>query len=613
MNDGMEIFEFGPFRVDVLRRYLEREGQPLNLSGKAFEILVVLLRERGEVVDKDSLMRQVWPDTIVEENNITVAISSLRKALGETPTRPKWIITIPGRGYNFVGEVHCRTPKAEPVEVISIVEAPTRWSRTAKLIAAGVLPVLLAAGGLIAVYFSNRVSSKPVRSVAVLPFDIINKDSGNDYLGLGLTDALITRLGNAQLVVRPLTTVGRFADKDPIQSGRDLDVDAVVEGTIQTATDRIRVSVRLLRVRDGKLLLAQTFDVAKDNAFALEDSISERVASTLSLPLGSQQQNIQHERHPANPVAYADYLRGTYYAANFYNLDGYNKALHSMQSAIEEDPGYALAYSGLADIYYDSSNLTLPPNEAIPRAKIAAQKAVELDPSLGAAHVSLGVIATMYDWDWPAAERELGTAIAQDPNLATAHLWFGIHQMQLGDFDRGISEVRKAHELDPVSNIINSYYGIALFWARRYDDSINELHQAIAVDPSFMPSYVGLCWTLEVKGETKAALEACKQAVKLDPSPWPTLALARAQALVGDRATAAATVDGLHTQGDKFVSGYDRAAVYATLGRTDDAFAALEEAYQSHAEWMSYLKIDPLMDSLRNDPRYVYLLRRLNL
>jgi DNA-binding winged helix-turn-helix (wHTH) protein/TolB-like protein len=613
MSEKAEIFEFGQHRVDVLRRSVEREGQPVALSGKAFDILVVLLEQRGEVVDKDALMRYVWPDIAVEENNITVAISGLRKALSETPANPKWIVTVPGRGYSFVGEVRCDPPTAETDLPIAPTTAPPppRRSRTLYLFAAGVLLVALSAYGVIAWLSPNWFAPKPLRSVAILPFGVLKQDSRNDYLGLGLTDAVITRLGNTQLVVRPLATVSRFAERNPIQSGHDLRVDAVVEGTVQTADNRIRVFVRLLRVRDGKPLWAQTFDVASDDAFALEDSIAERIASNLAGSLTGQQENALNKRPTANASAYRNYLRGRYYSHK-YTEDGFRKAIDYLQSAIDSDPAYALAYSGLADTYYDASNLIFPPSEAMPRAKAAAQRAVELDPSLAAAHVSLGLIASKYDWNWDVAEREFQAALAIDPNLATAHLWFGLYRAQLGDFNRAISELRRAQELDPLSSEINCYLGGVLYWARHYDDSINQLRQAITFDPTFVPNYVILCWALDAKGDTKAALDACKQGSEHLVNPWTTLALARAQALAGDHATAAATITYLAKQAE-FVSGYDRAAVYAALGRNDDAFAALESAYQSRAEWMAYLKVDPQMDTLRRDPRYTAVLKRLSL
>lgn len=510
--------------------------------------------------------------------------------------------------------MRCDPPTAETSPPIVPTTAPPsrHRSRTAYLFVAGALLVAVSAYGLIAWLIPNWFAPKPPRSLAVLPFGVLNKDSKDDYLGLGLADALITRLGNTQLVVRPLATVSRFAARDPLQSGRDLGVDAVVEGSVQTADNRVRVSARLLRVRDGTPLWGQTFDVASDNAFTIEDSIAERVASSLAGHLTGQQQSALKKRPTANASAYGNYLRGRYYSQK-YTEDGFRKAVDYLQSAIDSDPGYALAYSGLADTYYDASNLVFPPHEALPRARAAAQRAVELDPSLAAAHVSLGLIASKYDWNWDVAEREFQAALAVDPNLATAHLWFGVNRAQLGDFNRAIAEVRRAQELDPLSGEVNAYLGAVLYWAKRYDDSINQLRQAIGFDPTFVPNYVILCWALDAKGDTKAALDACKQATERQMNPWTTLALARAQALAGDHITAAATMASLAKQTELFVSDYDRAAVYAALGQTDHAFAALEEGYQSRAEWMAYLKVDPQMDTLRPDPRYTALLKRLGL
>jgi DNA-binding winged helix-turn-helix (wHTH) protein/TolB-like protein/Tfp pilus assembly protein PilF len=559
MREGGPILEFGPFRLDLLRRSLERDGQPIALSGKALEILAILLERRGDVVDKDDLMRQVWPDTAVEENNITVAISALRKALGETASATKWIVTIPGRGYSFVG----------------------------------------------------LAASQPLRSVAILPFSVLNQNGRNEYLGLGLADAVITRLGNTPLIVRPLASVSRFAGQDPIQTGRDLGVDAVVVGSIRTADDLIRVSVHLFRVRDSHPLWAQNFDVNTDHAFTLEDSISERIVSHLTGRLTGEQQSALNRRRTENPSAYTNYLRGRYYAKK-YSEDGFRKALAYLQAAIDSDPGYALAHSGLADLFYDSSNLVFPPRDIMPRAKAAAQRAVELDPSLAAAHVSLGLIASKYEWDWEAAEREFQAALAIDPNLATAHLWYGTYRAQMGDFNRAIPELQRAQELDPLSGEINAYLGLVLYWARQYDDSINQFRQAITFDPTFVPSYVCFAWVLAARGNTKAALEACEQAVERQSNAWTTLALARAQALAGDPVIAASTMDRIGKEAPRFVSGYDRAAVHAALGQTDEAFAALEDGYQARAEWMGYLKVDPQMDTLRSDPRYATLLARLN-
>jgi tetratricopeptide (TPR) repeat protein len=248
----------------------------------------------------------------------------------------------------------------------------------------------------------------------------------------------------------------------------------------------------------------------------------------------------------------------------------------------------------------------------MPRAKAAAQRAVELDPSLAAAHVSLGLIASKYEWDWEAAEREFQAALAIDPNLATAHLWYGTYRAQMGDFNRAIPELQRAQELDPLSGEINAYLGLVLYWARQYDDSINQFRQAITFDPTFVPSYVCFAWVLAASGDTKAALEVCQQAVERQSNAWTTLALARAQALSGDPVIAASTMDRIGKEAPRFVSGYDRAAVHAALGQTEEALAALEDGYQARAEWMGYLKVDQQMDTLRSDPRYATFLTRLN-
>ena len=422
---------------------------------------------------------------------------------------------------------------------------------------------------------------------------------------------MITRLGNTPLIVRPLASVSRFEGHDPIQTGRDVGVDAVLVGSVRTAGDLIRVSVHLFRVRDSQPLWTQNFDVTADHAFTLEDSISERIVSHLSARLSGEQQSALKRRRTENPSAYTNYLRGRYYAKK-YSEDGFRKALDYLQTAIDSDPGYALAHSGLADLFYDASNLVFPPKDIMPRAKAAAQRAVELDPSLAAAHVSLGLIASKYEWDWEAAEREFRSALDSDPNLATAHLWFGTYRAQMGDFNRAISELRRAQELDPLSGEINAYLGLVLYWARQYKDSIDQFRQAITFDPTFVPNYVCFAWVLAAHGDTKAALEACRQAVERQSNAWTTLAMARVQALAGDQVTAASTMASLAKQPARFVSGYDRAAVHAALGQTDEAFAALEEGYQSRAEWMGYLKVDPQMDTLRSDPRFATFLKRLN-
>ena len=601
-----KVYEFGPFLCDPHRRLLERGGASIPLSGRAFEILAALLEHRGEVVDKDTLMKLVWPDTAVEENNLTVNMSWLRKALGETPADPQYILTITGRGYRFIADVSIREPgepKPQP--------RAARIHRSAIYAPAAAILIIAIAG-----FFWNKSHSpkRPVsaaNTIAVLPFHMLGSDPSNAYLGSGLTDALITRLTNLRgIAVRPMSSVLRLADKDPFAAGRELGADAVLDGKVQRFENKIRVTVQMLRVKDGASLWAATFDENLTSLFALEDSISARVTASLAPSLRAADVS---KRNTRNPEAYQNYLRGRYYASR-YTEEGYRKGVDYLNQAIAADPGYALAYSGLADAYYDASNMLFPPREAMSKAKAAAQRAVEIDPALAEAHVSLGIVASKFDWDWPAAQREFQTALDLNPNLASAHLWYALYRAALGDLDKAVQELRRSQELDPLSTDSSGYLGTVLYWSRKYDTAIEQSRKVIEFDPNYFPAYVSTAWALEALGRPLEAVTACEKARAIVSTPWTEAALARAAALAGKRDQALETIQSLNRLSrDRFVSGYDIAAIYAALGQKDEAFAWLEKAYDQRAEWLEYLKIDPQLDNLRSDPRFAVLLRRLAL
>jgi len=604
------VFEFGPFRVDARRRLLEKDGRPVTLPGKAFEILLALLRHSGELVPKETLMREVWPDVAVEENNLTVNVSGLRKALGETVAKPQLIITVPGRGYRFAGEARTSSGTAEPL--MAPPPAPGRAARRAPRLAAAVV-ILAVAAALVAVWMRMK-TAEAGRTIAVLPFRVLNESAENEYMGMGSTGALITRLSNLSgITVRPLSTTVRLAEKDPVDSGRAIGADTVLTGTIQVIADRVRITAQMQRVRDRASVWAESFDEPAGNVLALEDSISARVAASVLRSLSAAQQSALRKRSTRSSEAYGDYLRARYYAIR-YTEEGFRKALDYLQRAIDSDAGYALAYSGMADAYYDASNLLLPPEEAMPRAKAAAQRAVTLDPALAEAHVSLGLVASKFEWDWATAEKEFQTALALDPNSAAAHQWYGLYRAQLGDTARAVAELRRAQELDPLSSDISSYLAEALYLARRYDEALQQERKTLEFDPGFTPGHVQTCWILAAQGRIDEAVGECRNADEAGSSPWTALALARANALAGNHAAAQRTVDELRQNATQhFVSGYDLAMVYAALGKVDEAFAALDEAWRHRAEWMSYLKVDPQADRLHGDARFQELLRRMGL
>lgn len=595
-----QVYEFGPFRVDLRRRVLERDGAPVVLTGKAFEILATLLERRGEIVDKESLMRAVWPDTAVEENNLTVNISWLRKALGETPNDPQYILTIPGRGYRFIGEAPVAPPKRHPTRLY--------------VAAVGVPLLLIMIVALWPKFWPTGRAPAAGNRIAVLPFHVLSSDPSNAYLGTGLTDALITRLANLRgVTVRPMSSVLRLADKDPFTAGREVGADIVLDGKVQQIESKIRVSVQMLRVKDGASMWADTFDENLTTLFALEDSISARVAASLAQNLSGVEQGSVAKRNTRNADAYQDYLRGRYYASR-YTEEGYRKGLDYFQKAIAADPGYALAYSGLADCYYDASNMLLPPQEAMAKAKAAARKAAEIDPSLADAHVSLGIVASKFDWDWPAAEREFNAALRLNPNLASAHLWNGLYLAERGDLERAVSEAARAQELDPLSTDSSSYLASVLYWSRKNTAAMDQVQKTLDFDSTYFPAQITKAWILEAEGRPAEAVAACEKAKSLADTSWTAAALGRALALAGKREEAKQALEQLKQRSEReFVPGYDVATIYAALGQKDEAFAELEKAYNQRAEWLGYLKVDPQLDTLRSDPRFRDLLRRLAL
>ena len=587
MGLDLQIIAFGPFTADLRRRVLERDGESVALPGKAFEILTALLAQKGEILDKDTLMKTVWPDTAVEENNLTVNISWLRKALCDTPNDPKYIVTIPGRGYRFIAEITVRDPSQ-----------PKPWLKSA---IAGALVV----GLMVAVFLWYHSRPTPTNCIAVLPFRVLGSNPSNEYLGVGLTDALITRLANINtLTVRPMSTVLKLAGKDPFAAGREVGADTVLDGKVQQLENNIRVSIQILRVKDGSSIWAGNFDESLTNLFALEDSISARVAASLAQSL-----NTDPKRNTRNAEAYQNYLRGRYYASR-YTEEGFRKGLDYLQKAIDADPGYSLAYSGLADCYYDASNMLLPPQEAMAKAKAAATKAAEIDPTLAEAHTSLGIVASKYDWDWSTAEREFQTALKLNPNSSAAHLWFALYRAELADLDTAVKEMRRAQELDPLSTDASSYLATVFYWSRKNAAAMDQVQKTLDFDSSYFPAYITKAWILESEGQPAVAV--CEKAKGIADNPWTLAALGRASALAGRKEDARRIVEALREQStQQFVSGYDIATIHAALGQNDEAFTWLDKAYSQRAEWLGYLKIDPQFDSLRQDPRFRDLLRRL--
>jgi len=658
-------YEFGPFRLDPVKRLLKRDGETVPLTPKALETLLVLIEHRDRVVDKDDLMKLLWPDTVVEEANLAVNVSLLRKALQENPSTHQYVVTVPGRGYRFVASVRevgtwiDRAPEASALrhgaerqtsgagerwnasgvrpatgeapaesgirgEQIAIsgfaAQAGAQRVRRRLLVwSAAVLLLVLVAAVSASVWMSRRSPIDDgfmVRSLAVLPFRPLVVEARDEALELGMADAIITKLSNLrQIIIRPTESVLNYTSPghDLQEAGRKLRVDVVLAGGIQRVGERLRVTVNLIRVRDGSSIWAETFDEPWSDIFAMQDAISEQVARALILRLTGAERDLLVKRDTDNAAAYREYLIGRHFLAR--RGREAVKSIQHFERAVELDPGYALAHAALADSYLVSvTTRALPPNEAYPRARAAAVTALQLNPALAEAHTMLAVVSLYYDWDWVSAERAFKHAIGLKPDDATAHQRYALALNYRGRFDDALREIRLARDLDPVSLIINTNVGNTLYWARRYQEAIVELQKALAFDAAFPATHTNLA---QVYVQTHAYAEAIaefKKARLLGGVSLVEAYLAHVYAVSGQGGEARKLLDDLADPSrPTHISPFDIALVYVGLGDHDEAFAWLEKAYNERERDMLSLKVNPVLDPLRSDPRFVDLMRRVGL
>jgi len=632
-----DLFEFGPFRLEAGRRRLLRGEDVLPITSKAFETLLALVRNHDRVLTKDELMQAVWPDTIVEEVNLAQNISALRKLLGEAPGDNRYIATIPGRGYRFVGDV--QLAPADDAEIIVqrqtttrvVVEdeqevegaeaqlaLPERRQSPAlrKLVWAGAIVLVLAvAAGLYMLKGRRSVAAAPPRSLAVLPFQSLA--SGDDeYLGLGMTDAAITRLsGVRQLIVRPTSSVLRFAGTktDPVEAGRQLGVDLVLDGKVQRANDRIRVTVQMISVPDGRPLWAETFDENFTSAFNVEDSISQRVVDSLALQLAGQDKMQLSRNYTQNIEAYQNYVKGRYEEFRF-TPEGLTKAIAYFNRAIELDPGYALAYAGLADAYTTASDWVLPPREALLKAEAAARKALVFDPNLAEAHAALGH-ALMHQWKLDEAGKEFQRALELNPNNTAFYFVYAEYLSALGQEDRALAALDKAVKLDPLSPEINAFYAWIYYLKRDYDKGLEACLRTQQIDPNYFIANWGAGFSYMMKGQYPDAIAQLKKALAIDPTHAPSLqALAMAYIRSGDRASGLKVLDEMKTLSKTaYISPISFSLVYADLGDMDQSYEWFKKGFDDQSEEIVFFHVEPAFDVMRRDPRFAELVRKAGL
>ncbi len=640
-NHSSHLRRFDQFELDLRTAEIYKEGKRIKLQDQPCQVLVLLTERPGELVTREELQKRLWPnETFVDfDHGVNIAINKLRDALGDSAERPRFIETLPRRGYRWLAPVECvgeisanvrvAVPVSAPRDVRSSPGGATEAVPASK---ARLLPAVAISGiaflCVLALLFALDVgklrtrllrSAVPVRiqSIAVLPLENLSHEPEQEYFADGMTEELIKSLGKiGALHVTSRTSVMRYkkTDKSLPQVARELNVDGIVEGTVQRSGDRVRITAQLIHAPTDHHLWSESYDRELKDVLALQDEVARAIANEIKITLTPQEQMSLAAVRPVNPGAYEAYLKGRYYW-NKRTAEGIKKASDYFQQAINQQPNYGIAYSGLADC---NSGLAwhgfASPAEALPRAKAAALKAIEIDPTSGEAHASLALVLS-HQRNWAAAENEFKRALQLSPRYANAHHWYGDYLSVVGRHEEALVEAKRAFELDPLSPMINTWLGLRFYHARQYDEAIEQGRKILEFDPSFAPAHLLLGQAYVQKGLHAQAISELQSATSLSgDSPIYMAQVGVAYAAAGKNAEALSVIDQLQKVArQSYVSSYGLAQIYAALGDKQHAMKWLQSAYDERAVWMQYLKVDPVLDSVRSQPRFQNLVRQMGL
>ena len=640
---------FGVFEVDLRAGELRKKGVRIKLQSQPFQLLVALLKQQGELVTREELRSTLWPDgTFIDfDHSLGTAINKLREVLGDSAASPRFIETLPRRGYRFIAPVEAVdanenapmvrevspqepdpvTPEPE-MEPGSEQPAAEHSKFTAGSSRARIRPLWKIAGFLLllassAVLLTWRLywSAAPrpmIRSLAVLPLENLSGDPSQDYFSDGMTDALITELGQLselRVISRSSVMSYKTARKPLPQIARDLQVDAVLEGTVLRAGSQVRITAQLIEASSDRHLWAQSYEGELRNTLTLQSQVARAITDQIRIKLTPHEQAVLKNVARVSPEAYEAYLKGRYFW-NKRTPDGLREAIDYFNQAVGKDPNYAPAYAGLADSYAlagDWKYGVLAPREAYPKAKAAATKAVVLDNSLGEAHISLALCLEGFDWDSESAGREFTRGIELSPGYATGHAWYGWHLAMLGRNGEAVAEVEKAASLDPLSLIVNSDLAEELLVAHRYDEAIKQSRKTVDLDPFFAPAHFVLGEVFTQKHMYKEAISEFRRAIELSPGSTAfTANLAYAYAVSGMRGEAVKILNDLTNRSRNGFSNAPEVALgYLGLDQKDEAMDWLESAYTER--FSPWVLMRPAFDSLRSDPRFQDLRHRMGL
>lgn len=622
-NLASQIYSFDCFTLDLTRGCLLRDGQEVKLRPKSFEALKFLVENRGRLIGKEELIQALWPDSFVTDGSLTQCLRDVRLALGDDGQC--YVKTVPRRGYIFATEMAEQTVirvtageiKTEP---ISPDTPASVWRRMKPGGKAATIFLPLAAAVAALAYFltlesSYQATTEPmIKSLAVLPFKPLNPAGRDEELGFGIADTVITRLGGSgQFIVRPVTAVRRYAavEQDALTAGREQRVDAVLEGSIQREGQKVRVTARLLRITDGQSLWGGEFEVEVTELFAAQDEISRKIIDSLSLKLTGDRGTFPGERDAESATANRLYREGRFFW-NKRTEEGYYKAIDRFTQAIDADPQYAPAYTGLADTWHLLGDYSLlAPRETFPKATEAALNAIRLDDSLAEAHTALAYAKFLYDWDWERAESGFKRAIALNPSYPTARQWYAEYLSAMGRSTEAEAEINRALALDPASLILNAEQGWVRYIAGDYDRAIECCRKTIDMDANFYPAHFWLGQACEMKGLYREAIAAYEKAAPLSAgSPEVIASLGHAYAASGERSKAEKKLGELKSlAARKYVSPYFLALIYEGLGERSRALHELQKACADRSRSVPFLKVDPMYERLRGDSGFTALLR----
>ena len=618
------VVKFGVFEVDLHSGEVRKAGMKQKLAGQPFQVLQALLEHPQEIVTREQLRQLLWPDNTFVDYEIALkkAVNRLREVLGDSADNPRFIETIPRQGYRFIGSVQAaKGPDEVPETAASPTKRKMPWALTAGLSLAVFAAILFAfnAGELRTRIFAKSPSLE-IHSIAVLPLENLSKDPGQDYFSDGITEALTTELaqiGALRVISRTSATHFKGSKETLPEIGRKLSVDAIVEGSVTRSENRVRITAQLIDAQTDRHLWAKTYERDLKDVLQLQDEVARDIAKEIRVKLTPEERTRLADARPVDPAAHDAYLRGRYFWNRRTEAE-LHKAKDYFEQAIAKDPGYAPAYSGLADTYFYLSYGWghIPPREGMPLARAAALKAIELDDSAAEGHASLATVKFLYDWDFPGSEQEAKRAIALNPNYELGHHVYAVLLAAMGRSDESVAEARKAVEVDPLSVPANNILGAMLWSANRWDEAFTESQRSLELDPN--PTHVSMFRTrlaecYRRKGMAKEAFEEdIKARVAQGASPQKILELRKIYALSGRNGILKKDLQEALARWEKDHWHADASEImwlYAKLGDMDKAFAWIDKCIELRSTVLIWIYIGDQL--FQHDPRFAEVKRKM--